>query len=91
MKSHSRYAKKLNREQECMPEMFGTEFVAFALVIFTIIAVTTRLGMFDSVIRSHGTQLSSVKTKSWLVFLTVIFVSIIMGLGLLAENFLFNE
>ena len=73
-----------------MPEMFGTEFVAFALVIFTIIAVTTRLGMFDSVIRSHGTQLSSVRTKSWLVFLTIIFVSIIVGLGLLAENFLFN-
>ena len=73
-----------------MPEMFGTEFVAFVLVIFTIIAVTTRLGMFDSVIRSHGTQLSSVKTKSWLVFLTIIFVGIIMGLGLLAENFLFN-
>ena len=70
--------------------MFGTEIVAFALVIFTIIAVTTRLGMFDSVIRSHGTQLSSVKTKSWLVFLTIIFVGIIMGLGLLAENFLFN-
>ncbi len=68
-----------------MPEMFGTEFVAFALVIFTIIAVTTRLGMFDSVIRSHGTQLSSVKTKAWLVFLTIIFVSIIMGIALLVE------
>ncbi len=68
-----------------MPEMFGTEFVAFALVIFTIIAVTTRLGMFDSVIRSHGTQLSSVRTKSWLVFLTIIFVCIIMGIALLAE------
>ena len=70
--------------------MFGTEFVAFVLVIFTIIAVTTRLGMFDSVIGSHGTQLSSVKTRLWLVFLTIIFVSIIVGLGLLAENFLFN-
>ena len=68
-----------------MPEMFGTEFVAFALVIFTIIAVTTRLGMFDSVIRSHGTQLSSIRTKSWLVFLTIIFVSIIMGIALLVE------
>ena len=68
-----------------MPEMFGTEFVAFALVIFTIIAVTTRLGIFDSVIGSHGTQLSSVKTKSWLVVLTIIFVSIIMGVALLAE------
>ena len=68
-----------------MPEMFGTEFVAFVLVIFTIIAVTTRLGMFDSVIRSHGTQLSSVRTKSWLVFLTIIFVSIIMGIALLVE------
>ena len=68
-----------------MPEMFGTEFVAFVLVIFTIIAVTTRLGMFDSVIRSHGTQLSSIRTKSWLVFLTIIFVSIIMGIALLVE------
>ena len=68
-----------------MPEMFGTEFVAFALVIFTIIAITARLGMFDSVIRSHGTQLSSVRTKSWLVFLTIIFVCIIMGIALLAE------
>ena len=70
-----------------MPEMFGTEFVAFVLVIFTIIAVTTRLGMFDSVIRSHGTQLSSVRTKSWLVFLTIIFVSIIMGIALLVEYY----
>ena len=67
--------------------MFGTEFVAFALVIFTIIAVTTRLGIFDSVIRSHGTQLSSVRTKSWLVFLTIIFVSIIMGIALLVEYY----
>ena len=65
--------------------MFGIEFVTSALVIFTIIAITARLGMFDSVIRSHGTQLSSVKTKSWLVFLTIIFVSIIMGIALLAE------
>ena len=70
-----------------MPEMFGTEFVAFVLVIFTIIAVTTRLGMFDSVIRSHGTQLSSVRTKAWLVFLTIIFVGIIMGVALLVEYF----
>ena len=70
-----------------MPEMFGTEFVAFALVIFTIIAITARLGMFDSVIRSHGTQLSSVRTKSWLVFLTIIFVSIIMGIALLVEYY----
>ena len=67
--------------------MFGTEFVAFALVIFTIIAVTTRLGMFDSVIRSHGTQLSSVRTKAWLVFLTIIFVGIIMGIALLVEYY----
>ena len=67
--------------------MFGTEFVAFALVIFTIIAITARLGMFDSVIRSHGTQLSSVRTKSWLVFLTIIFVSIIMGIALLVEYY----
>ena len=67
--------------------MFGIEFVASALVIFTIIAITARCGMFDSVIGSHGTQLSSVKTKAWLIFLTIIFVSIIMGIALLAEFF----
>ena len=47
-----------------MPEMFGTEFVASAIVIFIIFLATARLGMFDSVIRSHGTQVSSVKTKA---------------------------
>ena len=65
--------------------MFGIEFVTSALVIFTIIAITARRGMFDSVIGSHGTQLSSVKTKAWLIFLTIIFVSIIMGIALLVE------
>ena len=68
-----------------MPEMFGIEFVASAIVIFVIFLVTARLGMFDSVIGSHGTQLSSVKTKAWLIFLTIIFVSIIMGIALLVE------
>ena len=64
--------------------MFGTEFVAFALVIFTIIAVTTRLGMFDSVLKKYGTR-PSIQTKAWALFLTIISVSIIMGLGLLVE------
>ena len=61
-----------------MPEMFGTEFVASAIVIFVIFLATARLGMFDSVIGSHGTQVSSVKTKAWLLTLTVIFVGIII-------------
>ena len=68
-----------------MPKMFGGNFLITALVTFGILMVTVKLGMFDSVIRSHGTQLSSVRTKSWLVFLTIIFVSIIMGIALLAE------
>ena len=68
-----------------MPEMFGTEFVASVIVIFVIFLATARLGMFDSVIRSHGTQVSSVKTKAWLLTLTVIFVGIIMGVSLLVE------
>ena len=44
-----------------------------------------RRGMLDPVIRSHGTQISSVKTKAWMLTLTVIFVGIIMGVSLLME------
>ena len=68
-----------------MPEMFGTEFVAFAIIIFAVLVVTVRCGMLDSVIRSHGTQVLSVKTKAWLLTLTVIFVGIIMGVSLFVE------
>ena len=68
-----------------MPEMFGTEFVVFAILIFAVLVVIVRRGMLDPVIRSHGTQVSSVKTKAWLLTLTVIFVGIIMGVSLLAE------
>ena len=68
-----------------MSEMFGTEFVAFAIIIFAVLVVIVRCGMLDPVIRSHGTQISSVKTKAWLLTLTVIFVGIIMGVSLLME------
>ena len=68
-----------------MPEMFGTEFVVFAILIFAVLVAIVRRGMLDPVIRSHGTQVSSVKTKAWLLTLTVIFVGIIMGVSLLAE------
>ena len=54
------------------------------LVTFGIIMVTVRLGMFDSVLKRYGTRRSA-KTKVWTFFLTIIFVSIIMGLGLLVE------
>jgi hypothetical protein len=46
--------------------------------------VTVKLGMFDSVLRRYGTRRSA-KTKAWALFLTIISVSIIMGLGLLVE------
>jgi len=54
------------------------------LVTFGILMVTVKLGMFDSVLRRYGTRRSA-KTKASALFLTIIFVSIIMGLGLLVE------
>ena len=54
------------------------------LVTFGIIMVTVKLGMFDSVLKRYGTR-RSVKTKAWALFITIIFVSIITGLGLLVE------
>ena len=67
-----------------MPKMFGGNFLITALVVFGIIMVTVRLGVFDSVLKRYGTQ-RSVTTKAWALFLTIISISIIMGLGLLVE------
>ena len=64
--------------------MFGGNFLITTLVVFGIIMVTVKLGMFDSVLRRYGTQRSAT-TKAWALFLTIISVSIIMGLGLLVE------
>ncbi len=64
--------------------MFGGNFLITALVVFGIIMVTVRLGMFDSVLKRYGTQ-RSVTTKAWALFLTIISVGIIMGSGLLVE------
>ena len=64
--------------------MFGGNFLITALVIFGIIMVTVRLGVFDSVLKRYGTQ-RSVTTKAWALFLTIISVGIIMGSGLLME------
>ena len=64
--------------------MFGGNFLITALVVFGIIMVTVRLGMFDSVLKKYGTQ-RSVTTKAWALFLTIISVGIIMGSGLLVE------
>ena len=67
-----------------MPKMFGGNFLITALVVFGIIMVTVKLGMFDSVLRRYGTRRSA-KTKAWALLFTIISVSIIMGLGLLVE------
>ena len=67
-----------------MPKMFGGNFLITALVVFGIIMVTVRLGMFDSVLKRYGTQRSAT-TKAWALFLTIISVGIIMGSGLLVE------
>ena len=64
--------------------MFGGNFLITVLVTFGILMVTVKLGMFDSVLRRYGTRRSA-KTKAWALFLTIISVSIIMGLGLLVE------
>ena len=64
--------------------MFGNSFLLTALVTFAIIMITVKLGMFDSVLRRYGTRRSA-KTKAWALFLTIISVGIIMGLGLLVE------
>ena len=64
--------------------MFGNNFLLTALATFAIIMITVKLGMFDSVIRKYGTR-PSFQTKAWALFLTIISVSIIMGLGLLVE------
>ena len=69
--------------------MFGGNFLITVLVTFGILMVTVKLGMFDSVLRRYGTQRSAT-TKAWALFLTIISVSIIMGLGLLVEYFLSN-
>ena len=64
--------------------MFGNSFLLTALVTFAIIMITVKLGMFDSVLRRYGTRRSAT-TKACALFLTIIFVGIIMGLGLLVE------
>ncbi len=60
--------------------MFGGYFLITVLVVFGIIMVTVKLGMFDS----DGTRRSAT-TKAWALLLTIISVGIIMGLGLLVE------
>ena len=64
--------------------MFGNSFLLTALVTFAIIMITVKLGMFDSVLKRYGTR-PSIQTKAWALFLTIISVSIIMGLSLLVE------
>ena len=64
--------------------MFGNNFLLTTLVTFVIIVVTAKLGMFDSVLKKYGTR-PSIQTKAWALFLTIISVSFIMGLGLLVE------
>ena len=64
--------------------MFGNNFLLTVLVTFVILMITVKLGMFDSVLKKYGTR-PSIQTKAWALFLTIISVSIIMGLGLLVE------
>ena len=54
------------------------------LVAFPIAMVVIRLGIFNNVAYKFGTQ-RSLTTRVWTLFLTIITVGIIMGLGLLVE------
>ena len=65
--------------------MFGSFFVSSVLVSYVILVVTIKLGIFDSVVYKFGTQ-HSLTTRAWALFLTIISVGIIMGLGLLVET-----
>jgi len=64
--------------------MFGSFFVSSVLVSYVILVVTIKLGIFDSVVYKFGTQ-RSLTTKVWALFLTIISVLSIGGIGLLVE------
>ena len=64
--------------------MFGNNFLLTVLATFAILMITVKLGMFDSILKKYGTR-PSIQTKAWALLLTIISVSIIMGLGLLVE------
>ena len=64
--------------------MFGGNFLITVLVAFPIAMIVIRLGIFNSVAYKFGTQ-RSLTTRAWALFLTIITVGIIMGLGLLVE------
>ena len=64
--------------------MFGSFFVSSVLVSYVILIVTIKLGIFDSVVYKFGTQ-RSLTTKVWALFLTIISVLSIGGIGLLVE------
>ena len=64
--------------------MFGGNFLITVLVAFPIAMIAIRLGIFNSVAYKFGTE-RSLTTRIWALFLTIISVGIIMGLGLLVE------
>ena len=64
--------------------MFGGIFLITVLIAFGIAMVSIRLGIFNSVAYKFGTERSPT-TRAWALFLTIITVGIIMGLGLLVE------
>ena len=59
-------------------------FLITVLIAFGIAMETIRLGIFNSVAYKFGTE-RSLTTRAWALFLTIITVGIIMGLGLLVE------
>ena len=67
--------------------MFEGNFLITVLVAFPIAMIAIRLGIFNSVAYKFGTE-RSLTTRIWALFLTIITVGIIMGLGLLVEYFL---
>ena len=68
--------------------MLGPVWLTTALIIFGVIFVATRLGVFDSLIRGGKTwEKGSTEAKTRALGLTILYVVIIMGASLGVEAF----
>ena len=68
--------------------MLGPVWLTTALIMFGVMFVATRLGVFDSLIRGGRTwEKGSTEAKTRALGLTILYVAIIMGISLGVEAF----
>ena len=68
--------------------MLGPVWLTTALIMFGVMFVATRLGVFDSFIRGGRTwEKGSTEAKTRALGLTILYVAIIMGISLGVETF----